>query len=411
LSSVSQKPNSSKRRYKKGRKQSAKSSARARAPRGTVASEPSALQFLSAFRGDARRLELLPSNSVDCIVTSPPYWRKRDYKIPGQIGWERNPDLYVSEMLVALREWRRVLRLTGSVFLNVGDTFHRRSLVDIPGRLMVAAQNDGWIIRNRIIWAKDNGVPDPAKNRLANRHEYIIHMTVTHRYYYDLYGYTEKFGNGANPGDVWVINPGRNASNHLAPFPEEIAERILTLACPTEVCVKCGTPRRRRVRRTNKLNPDRPQARRAMEIARECGLSRAHIAAVQATGIGDAGKALHFQTGSGKSSSDVQRLAREAKEILGGYFREFTFPLWQSVSWTRCKCRRGFMPGVALDPFMGTSTTLKVAERMGRSAIGVDLSRDSLRSFSSLLESVLIRDWLRQWEDKLLAQSQHEKLR
>jgi DNA modification methylase len=386
LNSVLQKSIDSKRGYRKVRKRASKRRTPARAARRIVTPEPSDLQFLSAFRGDARRLEL-PPNSVDCVVTSPPYWRKRDYKIPDQLGWERNPDQYVSEMLIALREWRRVLRSTGSVFLNIGDTFHKRSLVDIPGRLVIAARDDGWIIRNRIIWAKDNGVPDPAKNRLVNRHEYIIHMTVTHRYYYDLYGYTEKFGNGSNPGDVWVINPGRNASNHLAPFPEEIAERILTLACPREVCVKCGAPRRRQVRRTNKLNPDRPQAKRAMAIAREHGLTREHIAAIQATGIGDAGKALHFQTGSGKSSADVQRLAREAKEILGGYFREFTFPLWKSVSWTRCKCRQWFMPGVALDPFMGTSTTLKVAARMGRSAIGVDLSRDSLRGFSSLLHS------------------------
>jgi len=325
LSSVLQKSIGSKRGYKKVRKRAIKRGAPARAVRRIVTPELSDLQFLSAFHGDAHRLEL-PPNSVDCVVTSPPYWRKRDYKIPDQLGWERNPDQYVSKMLIALQEWKRVLRPTGSVFLNIGDTFHKRSLVDIPGRLVVAARNDGWIIRNRIIWAKDNGVPDPAKNRLVNRHEYIIHMTVTHRYYYDLYGYTEKFGNGSNPGDVWVINPGRNASNHLAPFPEEIAERILTLACPMEVCVKCGAPRRRQVRRTNKLNPDRLQAKRAMAIAREHGLTREHIAAIQATGIGDAGKALHFQTGSGKSSVDVQRLAREAKEILGGVFPRIYFP-------------------------------------------------------------------------------------
>lgn len=351
--------------------------------------ESSSLQFISAFCGDARQLNIAP-RSVDLIVTSPPYWRKRDYKIPGQIGRERTPDQYVNAILSALREWRRVLRPTGSLFLNIGDTFSNRSLVDIPGRLVVAARNDGWIIRNRIIWAKDNGVPEPAKDRLAPRHEYIIHMTVTHRYYYDLFGYAENFGNGSNPGDVWVVNPGRNSSKHLAPFPEEIVERILTLACPAEVCVKCGAPRRRKVRRTNKLNPGRPQARRAMELARERGLTREHIAAIQATGIGDAGKALHFQTGSGKSSADVRKLAREAKEILGGYFREFTFPLWKSAGWTRCKCRQGFMPGVALDPFMGTATTLKVAARMGRSAVGVDLSRNSLRGISPILRSIFV---------------------
>jgi DNA modification methylase len=389
LISILQKSIGPKKGFKRVRKDAVKRNTNARVVRRSVVLETRDLQFISAFHGDARRLQL-PANSVDVIVTSPPYWRKRDYKIPGQIGWERDPDEYVNTMLVALREWKRVLRPTGSVFLNLGDTFLNRSLVDIPGRLVIAAQNDGWIIRNRIIWAKDNGMPEPAKDRLANRHEYIIHMTATRRYYYDLYGYTEKFGNGSNPGDVWIVNPGRNSGNHLAPFPEEIAERILTLACPTEVCVKCGAPRRRIVRRTSKLNSERPQAKRAMEIAKEHGLSQEHIAAIQATGIGDAGKALHFQTGTGKGSVDVQRLAREAKEILRGYFREFTFPLKKSVGWTRCKCRRGFMPGVALDPFMGTSTTLKVATRMGRSAVGVDLSRDSMREVASILDSIFV---------------------
>jgi hypothetical protein len=324
------------------------------------------------------------------VVTSPPYWRKRDYGIPNQIGWERHPDQYIGEMLIALGELRRVLRPTGSVFLNIGDTFLKRSLVDIPGRLMAAARNSGWIIRNRIIWAKDNGVPEPAKNRLASRHEYIIHMTGSGKYYYDLYGYAEKFGNGSNPGDVWTINPRRNLGNHLAPFPEEIVERILTLGCPREVCIKCHTPRRRIVRRTNKLNPDRPQAQRAMKIAKEAGLTREHIIAIQSTGIGDAGKALQFQNGTGRGANGVQKLALEAKEILGGYFREFTFPIWKTAGWTRCTCREAFMPGVALDPFMGTSTTLRVAAIMQRSAIGIDLSYDSLREFSTMVNSVFI---------------------
>ncbi|MGB7923493.1 MAG: site-specific DNA-methyltransferase [Pyrinomonadaceae bacterium] len=389
MSTVIQKSVGSRNGFGKSQKISIKKNENSVVASRSIAANSTDLQFISAFCGDARQLNLGP-RSVDLIVTSPPYWRKRDYKISGQIGRERTPGQYVNEILSAVREWRRVLKPTGSVFLNIGDTFSNRSLVDIPGRIVVAAREDGWIIRNKIIWAKDNGVPEPAKDRLASRHEYIIHMTVGQRYYYDLFGYTERFGNGANPGDVWVINPGRNQSDHLAPFPEEIVERILTLACPTEVCVKCGAPRRRKVRRTNKLNPNRPQARRAMEIARERGLTRAHIAAIQATGIGDTGKALHIQTGSGRSSAKVRRLAREAKQILGGYFREFTFPLWKSVGWTRCGCRQGFAPGVALDPCMGTATTLKVAARMGRSAVGVDLSPKSLRGVKSLLTPIFV---------------------
>lgn len=331
------------------------------------------IAFIGVVRADARYLPLQP-HSIDLIVTSPPYWRKRDYNLSGQIGQEAKPDEYVAALMTALQDWRRVLRPTGSVFLNIGDTWLNRSLTDIPGRIIAAARNQRWVIRNRIVWVKSTGAPDPAKNRLTSRHEYIVHMTVGHDYYYDLFGYAEKFGNGANPGDVWIVNPGRDTSSHPAPFPEEIAERIITLACPDKVCISCGRPRVRIVERTAQLDPTRPQARRAMEIAHQAGLTPAHIAAIQATGISDAGKALHIQTGAGRNSANVQKLAQEAKEALGGYFREFTFPRRATVGWTACKCRKAFRPGVILDPFIGTGTTLRVAARLNRSAIGIDLA-------------------------------------
>lgn len=359
-------------------------------PEKTILPKVGDLQFASAACGDARQLGL-PDRSVDTIVTSPPYWRKRDYKVARQIGQENSPELYVESMVEALREWHRVLRPTGSVFLNIGDTYHKRTLLDLPSKIAEAARQEGWIVRNRIIWVKNTGMPEPAKDRLANRYEHIIHLTPKQRsYYYDLFGYAAKYGNGANPGDVWVIEPGMNRSGHLAPFPEEIVDRILTLACPGRVCVSCGTPRIRKVRRTAELNPNRPQARRALELARENGLTPEHIAAVQATGISDAGKAKRFQTGTSQNSAEVRRLAAEAKTILGGYFREFTFPRRRSAGWSKCECCQGFMPGVVLDPFMGTGTTPKVALRMGFSAIGVDLSQESLDEFQTLTDSIFV---------------------
>jgi DNA modification methylase len=322
--------------------------------------------------GDARKLPLA-DDCVDLIVTSPPYWQKRDYEIASQIGQESTPKGYVDSMIECLREWRRVLRPTGSIFLNIGDTFHKRMLAAIPGRVEAAAGDDGWIIRNRIIWAKDGGMPEPAQNRLANRHEYILHLVAKHDYYYDLFGYSRAIGNGANPGDVWRINPERNMGNHLAPFPAEIVSRAVLLACPYVVCSRCDTPRQRIVRRTTELDASRPQARRAMELAAAAGLTPEHIAAIQATGVSDAGKALRTQNGTGRNAAAVKTLAAEAKDALGGYFREFTFARRRSVGWSRCDCRAKWSRGVVLDPFMGTGTTLSTALEMDRSAIGVDL--------------------------------------
>jgi hypothetical protein len=111
-----------------------------------------------------------------------------------------------------------------------------------------------------------------------------------------------------------------------------------------------------------------------MEIAKEAGLTAAHIAAVQATGVSDAGKALRVQNGTGRNAAQVKRLAAEAKGVLGGYFREFTFARRETVGWTECTCGDEQEPGVVLDPFMGTGTTLNTALEMGRSGFGVDLA-------------------------------------
>lgn len=321
--------------------------------------------------GDARKTGL-PDDSVDLVVTSPPYWNKRDYGHADQIGLEPTADAYVASIMECLAEWKRVLRPHGSVFLNVGDTYFNKSLLGIPGQIERQAAKGDWLIRNRIIWAKESGMPDPVKNRLANRHEYVIHLTYKPNYYYDLVGYAEEFGNGANPGDVWTINPERNMGAHLAPYPKELVRRALLLAAPPQVCATCKVPRRRVIERTAELDPSRPQAKRAMELAKEKRLTPEHIRAIQAFGVSDVGKATKFQSGTGRNSQEVQHLAAEAKEALGGYFREFTFAKKRTVGWTDCGHGTPAR-GVVLDPFAGTGTTLKTAVDEGYDAIGVDL--------------------------------------
>ncbi|WP_127900547.1 DNA-methyltransferase [Solirhodobacter olei] len=338
--------------------------------------------FTRKLHGDAREVPL-SAGAADIVVTSPPYWLKRDYGVAGQIGQEATPDEYVASMIECMENWRTILPPWGSVFMNIGDTYHNGSLANTPGRLEIAAQAAGWTVRNRIVWVKDAGMPDPAKDRLKSRHEYIIHFTPKRRgYYYDQFGYAEKYGNGTGPSDVWQIGLRRDMSKHLAPYPTELVDRVLTLACPVEVCTCCGKPRERIVRRTARLDPSRPQAKRAMELAAEKGLTPEHIAAVQATGISDAGKAMLVQTGTGRNSAVVKALAAEAKAALGGYFREFTFAKRETVGWTDCGCDAPFRPGIVLDPFMGTGTTLRAARDIGRSAIGVDLAQksESMRS-------------------------------
>jgi DNA modification methylase len=335
------------------------------APAGQTADQPPFLRI----RADARHLPL-SSASVDLIVTSPPYWKKRDYGHGSQIGQETTVQKYVAQIALVLTEMRRVLRPGGSLFLNVGDNYHRKSLMGVPGRIEVAALDAGWTLRNRIIWAKPAGLPTPVRNRLVNRHETILHLVRRKSsYFYDLQGYVEHYGE--KPSDVWNVALRPNSRNHLAPFPPELVERSITLACPEDFCTACGEPRQRLVRRTGELCLDRQQARRAVELAEAAGLSDAHFAAIRATGITDAGKAQEWQNLS--NNEEVKRLAAEAKAVLGGYFREFTFPRWETAGFVKCECGAPRRRAVVLDPFCGSGTALHTATEMGRAAIGCDL--------------------------------------
>lgn len=171
---------------------------------------------------DARKLPL-DDESVDCIVTSPPYWGLRDYKCEGQIGLEPTIQGYLAEMSKCLKEMYRVLKKTGTLWLNIGDTYAgswgsesktenttskidldrlenmparattahsrevpRKSLCLIPDRLRLLMVDMGWIIRNRVIWHKPNSMPSSVKDRFSNSYEDVIFAVKKQRYYFDL---------------------------------------------------------------------------------------------------------------------------------------------------------------------------------------------------------------------------------
>ena len=342
----------------------------------------------SKIQGDARDLSFLPDAGIDLIVTSPPYWRRRDYGHPDQLGQEATPGAYLEALIAILNGWARVLRPHASVFLNIGDTYQEGFLAGIPARFELAARDAGWRVVNHIVWAKSIGRPEPVSYRLASRHESVFHLTRAHNasdIYFDLYALACARGKAANPGDVWPataqeipddlweLHATRSKSGHLAPFPPELARRAILLACPERVCTACGKPHTRQLESSAELDPNRTQARRAMELFQLRALTDEHLAAIRAVGISDAGKGKQIQKGSGRNSARVQQLADEAKRALGGYFREFTFGPKRAVGWQACGCNTLTTPGTVLDPFMGSGTTLNVAQELGRHSIGVDL--------------------------------------
>ena len=359
-----------------------------------VVQQESLVADLSTQQSDLPRANSLPdvaARSVDLVIATMPNLDLDDRSEEGDAGDTLG---YFDAMLTALDEWKRVLRRTGSVFLNVRDWFRDGSWIGVPERVEWVAASRGWIVRNRILRVVDGD--EPTNDRLASRYEYVLHLVSTRDYYYDLFGYSEAYGNGSNPGDVWK---DCEPSSDRVSVATGVAERAITLATPLSLCSECKAPRERIVRRTAQLDVSRPQAKRAMELARERKLTPEHIAAIQATGVSDAGKALLTQTGTGRNSAEVRRLAAEAKEALGGYFREFTFARRETVGWTDCGHGAPWDRAVVLDPFSVTGETAAVAERLGRrgllprhESLVVSSARDGQPSRPQSAASAAVKD-------------------
>lgn len=240
----------------------------------------------------------LPGQSIDFCMTSPPYWSLRDYGAAGQIGLERTPEEYIRRLLLTFRELKRILKDTGSFYLNLGDTYFgpdncsvkswkiQKQLALIPSRVAIALQEDGWILRNDICWYKPNGLPSSVRDRLTNRWEHVFHFVKHQRYYYDLDAirvpykassikrarnriklikktgkpltkrskYFQSRGNifgsnglitgrsfkrilnpkGANPGDCWNITIKPVSVPHFAVYPEQLCIRPIKSSCPPD---------------------------------------------------------------------------------------------------------------------------------------------------------------------------------
>ena len=154
------------------------------------------------YHGDAATvLASLPDGSADCIITSPPYLGLRDYGVAGQIGAEPSPAEYVAALTEAFREARRVLADDGCMFLNLGDSYDStKNLLGIPWRVALALQDDGWILRNDIIWHKPNAMPESVTDRLSNRHEHLFLLTKQPRDWFDLDPIREPFSGSGTTG-------------------------------------------------------------------------------------------------------------------------------------------------------------------------------------------------------------------
>lgn len=254
-------------------------------------------------------LRTLPDNSVNCCVTSPPYWGLRDYGHQGQIGLEDTPQEYVTRMVEVFREVRRVLRDDGTLWLNLGDSYcKQKELLGIPWKVAFALQEDGWFLRQDIIWHKPNPMPESVTDRCTKAHEYIFLMTKNSKYYYDNDSIKEK--------SVTTVN------RKTLPTDEYKAGKT-----PNEVTGKM----------TNR-----------------------------------GGKSLAYAYPNGipfRNKRSVWTVT--TKPFKGAHFAVMPQDLVEPC--VKAGCPEG---GVVLDPFAGSGTTLVVASKLNRSAIGIELNPD-----------------------------------
>jgi len=248
------------------------------------------------IQGDALQvLKTLKSESIDCVVTSPPYWGLRNYGVDGQIGLETNFQEYLDKLWKIFDEVYRILKLTGTCWVNLGDTYFtginnndrkkvdgakkgiepikcklpNKCLVQIPSRFAIGMVERGWILRNEIIWHKPNAMPSSVKDRFTIDFEKIFFFVKQEKYYFkqqfepfsdttfkrikyaynqckgDIQGAvkskgSQKFAENVNNGNLkgknkrttWFINTASFKGSHFAVFPKDIPEICIKAGCP-----------------------------------------------------------------------------------------------------------------------------------------------------------------------------------
>lgn len=154
--------------------------------------------------GDSMELlQQMPDQSAHCCVTSPPYYGLRDYGVDGQIGLEETPNEFIVRLVEVFREVRRVLRDDGTCWVNMGDSYRLdKQLMGMPWRLAFALQDDGWYLRQDIIWHKPNPMPESVRDRCTKAHEYLFLLSKSSRYYFDGEAIREPAAYGITPTGV-----------------------------------------------------------------------------------------------------------------------------------------------------------------------------------------------------------------
>ncbi len=365
------------------------------------------------FKGEALGvLSGMKSESIQCCITSPPYWGLRDYDVEGQLGLEKTLEEYVSKVVEIFREVKRILRKDGTLWLNLGDSYNAnqgsgfdtnkdgrakkavaaspklnialppKNLVGIPWMVAFALRQDGWFLRQDIIWHKPNPMPESCTDRCTKAHEYIFLMSKSAKYFYDseaikVKGASNKWGKHTNPKygkekqgkmgsakeltqqeyidkyktvnkrSVWTVPTKPFSGAHFATFPPAlITPCVLAGTSKKGCCAKCGAPWERVVENTKEYQEfvDSERNRKAV------------MGRSMRDGLPGAG---------GISRGTSNKSVSKASKTIG----------WQPTC--NCKTESNLDSCIILDPFIGSGTAAVVCERLNRKWVGIELKKES----------------------------------
>lgn len=371
------------------------------------------------WHGDALdTLRGLPDNSVNTCLTSPPYWALRDYGTKHQLGQEATPRLYVERLQRIFAEVRRVLTERGTLWLNIGDTYygngHRRSenieewqrakqLCLIPFRLAAALEDDGWLLRNTVVWHKPNAQPSSATDRLTNHWEPIFLFAKSARYFFNLdavrvptktSGEMERTRAASGPNRAsksgarrdlrrWVSSPRHRMNidglktvlrRPDAPAAVELAAYLGAALATSGKRIQdvadalgCGYERARHYFRTDKIGARLPPPETWCQLKDLLGLDDRYDAAMRVH-VGDNAFRNHPL---GRNPGDM--ISMPLAPFRGAHFA--VMPMELPLRLLRATLPQG---GVCLDPFNGAGTTGAATLALGGTYIGIDVVREYL---------------------------------
>jgi len=306
-------------------------------------------------------LKTIPDRTVDCCVTSPPYYMLRDYgEFEGQIGLEATPEEYIEKLLIVFREVKRVLKEEGTLWVNIGDSYNGsgknngntkpsfdkqasntashavkilklksmapKSLIGIPWRFALAMMNDGWILRQDIIWSKPSVMPESVKDRFCKSHEYIFLFTKKPIYYFNFQhalepatGYDGRKNETVTNGEFDQVVWGHEAGKKRERWPQ-----------------------------------------------------RGYITKDGKTGLTEQHHGVSIPTNPLRTKRDVWVVASEPSEL--NHFA--MFPQRLILPCIMCGCPEN---GIVLDPFLGSGTTAVVAIKNLRRYIGCEINPEYIK--------------------------------